>query len=92
MPERSARDKKSCLSRDGSFRISSGIPKRRYSVKNLACNAVIPGCPFTASAETEEDLLEQVAAHAEHSHGVQELTPELLSKVKNAIQTDKTQT
>ena len=35
-------------------------------MKNLACNEVIPGCPFTASAETEEELLGQVATHADH--------------------------
>ncbi len=59
-------------------------------MKNLACNEVVPGCPFTASAETEEDLLKQVATHAEHSHGIKEVTPELLSKVKSAIREGKT--
>jgi predicted small metal-binding protein len=53
--------------------------------KRIACSDVVPGCPFTASAETEEDLLRQVAAHAEHSHGIKEVTPDLLGKVKGAI-------
>jgi predicted small metal-binding protein len=59
-------------------------------MKNLACKEVVPGCPFTASAETEEELLKQVAAHANHSHGIKEVTPELLSKVKSAIRDEKT--
>ena len=50
-------------------------------MKKIACNDVVPGCPFTASAESEEELLQKVAAHAEHSHGVKEASPELLEKV-----------
>jgi predicted small metal-binding protein len=30
-------------------------------------------------------LIEKVAAHAAHDHGVAEVTPELLAKVKAAI-------
>jgi predicted small metal-binding protein len=51
----------------------------------IACNDVVPGCGFTASAETEEELLAKVAAHATHKHGVPEVTPELAAKVKSAI-------
>ena len=38
-----------------------------------------------ASAETEEELMEKVVAHAKHDHGVTEVTPELAEKVKAAI-------
>ena len=51
----------------------------------IACNHVVPGCGFTATADTEEELLEKVAAHAAHDHGVAEVTPELAAKVKAAI-------
>ena len=51
----------------------------------IACNDVVPGCGFTASAETEEELIAKVAAHAAHDHGVAEVTPELAAKVKAAI-------
>jgi predicted small metal-binding protein len=51
----------------------------------IACNDVVPGCSFTASAETEPELLVKVAAHAAHDHGVREVTPELAAKVKAAI-------
>jgi predicted small metal-binding protein len=37
-----------------------------------------------ASAETEEELLDKVAAHAAHDHGVPEMTPELAAKVRAA--------
>lgn len=53
--------------------------------KHIACGDVVSGCTFTATAPTEEKLLEQVVAHAAHDHGVTELTPELAAKVKAAI-------
>jgi predicted small metal-binding protein len=55
--------------------------------KHIACNDVVNGCAFQASAETEEELLKQVTAHAGKDHGVTQVTPELAAKVKAAIQT-----
>ncbi len=43
--------------------------------------------PWEASAQTEEDLMKRVAAHAAEAHGVKEVTPELAARVKAAIQT-----
>ena len=57
----------------------------RPKSKNIACGDVVPGCAFTATAATEEELIAQVAAHAAHDHGVTEITPELAAKVKAAI-------
>jgi predicted small metal-binding protein len=53
--------------------------------KYIACAEIVPDCPFTASALTEEELLTLVAAHAAHDHGVKEVSPELAAKVKAAI-------
>jgi predicted small metal-binding protein len=55
--------------------------------KRIACGDVVPGCTFSATAPTEEELLEKVVAHAAHDHGVREITPELAAKVKAAIKT-----
>ena len=54
--------------------------------KHIACNDVVQGCAFKASAETEDELIQQVAAHAAKDHGVAEVTPELAAQVKAAIQ------
>lgn len=54
--------------------------------KHIACNDVVGGCAFKASAATEEELLKQVSAHAAQDHGVTQVTPELAAKVKAAIQ------
>jgi predicted small metal-binding protein len=52
---------------------------------HISCADIVPDCPFTASAATEEELLAYVAAHAAHDHGIVEITPELAAKVKDAI-------
>jgi predicted small metal-binding protein len=54
-------------------------------MKRLACGDVVPGCTFTASAPTEDELMKKVVAHAAQEHGVTEITPELAAKVKAAI-------
>lgn len=57
-------------------------------MKHIACADIMPGCSYTAEAETEEQLLEKVAKHARETHGVQEVTPELVAKVKAKITED----
>jgi len=54
--------------------------------KYIACASIVPNCPFEATATTEEELLQMVAAHAAHDHGIREVTPELAAQVKAAIQ------
>jgi predicted small metal-binding protein len=53
--------------------------------KHIACNDVVSGCGFTATATTEDEVVEKAAEHARESHGVKEITPELAAKVKAAI-------
>ena len=54
--------------------------------KVLECAKVNPssGCQYIVRGDTEEDLLEKVAAHAK-DHGTREVTPELLALVKANI-------
>jgi predicted small metal-binding protein len=54
-------------------------------MKRIACGDVVPGCSWTGSASTEDELIKQVVAHAAHDHGVAEVTPELAAKVRSAI-------
>jgi len=54
--------------------------------KHIACGNVVPGCTFTASAGTEDELIGKVVAHAAQAHGIVDVTPELASKVKAAIE------
>jgi predicted small metal-binding protein len=59
----------------------------RTPAKHIACGQVVPGCTFTASAPTEEELVAKVAAHAAEAHGVTDVTPDLAAKVRAAIET-----
>lgn len=53
--------------------------------KEIHCNDLGFDCGFVAKADSEQDLLKQVAAHASEVHGVSEVTPELVVQVKSVI-------
>ena len=59
--------------------------ERSKTTLRIACEDVVPGCGFTASADTEQELIDKVALHAANDHGVPTVTPELAAKVKAAI-------
>lgn len=56
-------------------------------MKQFSCGAVVPGCTATFSAETEDELLGQVAAHASADHGMDSVPDEVVEQVKANIQT-----
>lgn len=60
------------------------MPETHVS-KRINCGAIVPGCTWTATAPTEEALMQQVIAHAAEAHGVKDVTPELAASVKAAI-------
>ena len=53
--------------------------------KQIACGDVVSGCAWTGSAPTEEELVQEVVAHAADAHDVKQVTPELAAQVKAAI-------
>lgn len=59
----------------------------RPPARHFACGHVVPDCAFTVTAATEEELLKKVAGHAAEAHGITEITPELVSQVRAAIET-----
>ena len=63
------------------------MSEQKARFKYICCGDVVPGCDFRATAATEEELIQQVAAHASQQHGITEITPELAAKVQAAIQT-----
>jgi len=52
----------------------------------LECGKVDPasGCQYVARGETVEEILEKVGKHAK-DHGIREVTPELMEKVRTNI-------
>ena len=53
--------------------------------KEIRCSDVGMDCDFVARADTTEELLGKVVAHARDVHGVIEITPELQKKVASVI-------
>lgn len=53
--------------------------------KVIQCRDVGFDCPAVVRAETEEDALQQVAQHAMSVHGMTEVTPEVVAKVKSVM-------
>ena len=50
-------------------------------MKTFTCGAVVAGCTAAFAAETEEEILEQVARHAREEHGMTEVPEELVRQV-----------
>ncbi len=53
--------------------------------KSIACADGGSGCGWSATAETEEELMGKVAEHAKIDHKDLEVTPELVAKIKSLI-------
>ena len=56
--------------------------------KVLRCRHIGPDaeCQFAATGDTEEDILNQVAAHAKKHHHIDEVPQELIDKALAAIE------
>ncbi len=59
-------------------------------VKVIHCDEVVPesGCSHTVRGATEEEALRNAAEHAKE-HGITEVTPELMEKVKAAMRDEE---
>jgi predicted small metal-binding protein len=53
--------------------------------KRLRCRDLGMNCDFEARGNTDEEVLQQAAAHARTAHQITDLPPELAAKVKAAI-------
>ncbi len=53
--------------------------------KSISCADVGANCSWSATADTEEQLMEKVAEHAKEEHKGMEITPELVEKIKSHI-------
>ena len=53
--------------------------------KSISCADAGKDCGWSATAETEEELLGKVEEHAKAEHKDLEITPELVAKIKSLI-------
>jgi predicted small metal-binding protein len=53
--------------------------------KSISCADAGKDCGWSATAETEEELMNKVAEHAKAEHKDMEITPEVVAKIKSII-------
>lgn len=53
--------------------------------KVVRCRDVGVDCDYVARGETEEEVLQQCAEHGKAAHGMAEIPPEMVEKVRAAI-------
>jgi len=53
--------------------------------KVVRCREVGVDCDFEARGETEQEVLQKCAEHAKSAHGMDEISPELATKVKSSM-------
>lgn len=53
--------------------------------KIIRCREVGVDCDFEARGATEQEVLDKAAEHGRTTHGLHELSPELVAKVRAAI-------
>ena len=53
--------------------------------KSISCADAGANCTWSATAETEENLMQKVTEHAKAEHKDLEITPELVAKIKSII-------
>ena len=51
----------------------------------IRCKDVGFDCPAVVRAPNEQEALKQAAEHAKSAHGIKDITPEIVAKVKSAM-------
>jgi predicted small metal-binding protein len=54
-------------------------------MKEFRCGTVVPGCETTFQGESEDEILQQVGAHARDEHGMDEVPPEVVDTIRASI-------
>jgi len=54
-------------------------------MREFSCKSLGNGCTWKQSARTEELLADIVAVHMRDVHGISELGPDMIAKIKNAF-------
>jgi predicted small metal-binding protein len=61
------------------------VDKEKAEMKEFKCGALVPGCDAKFAAESEDEILEHIAAHARDEHGMDEVPPEVVDKILASI-------
>ncbi len=53
--------------------------------KTFICDEVFPGCAHKCFGESDTEVLVHTAGHLRADHGLREISPELLERIRAAI-------
>ena len=56
-------------------------------MKEFRCGVLVPGCSATFEGESDDEILQQVATHARDEHGMDEVPPEVVDRIRAALTT-----
>ena len=54
-------------------------------MKSFACKDAGVQCDWTTTGNSTEEIMSTVSSHAKDKHGIADMTPELINKVKGSI-------
>jgi predicted small metal-binding protein len=54
-------------------------------MKEFRCGELVPGCGARFESDSEEELMDHIAAHARDEHGMPEVPAEVQDKIRAAI-------
>ena len=54
-------------------------------MKEFSCGELIRGCWATFRGESNDEILQQLAVHARDEHGMDEVPPEVVDKIRAGI-------
>ncbi|HET8950211.1 MAG TPA: DUF1059 domain-containing protein [Solirubrobacteraceae bacterium] len=54
-------------------------------MKEFACGALVPGCDQVFRGGSDDEILEQVEVHARDDHGMPEVPPEVVDRIREQI-------
>jgi predicted small metal-binding protein len=54
-------------------------------MKEWKCSNIVPECEWSYDAESEEEILASAAVHAREAHGMDEVPPEIVDRIRATI-------
>jgi predicted small metal-binding protein len=54
-------------------------------MKEWRCSTIVPECGWTYGSDSEEEILAQAARHAREAHGMDEVPPEIVERIRATI-------
>jgi predicted small metal-binding protein len=61
------------------------IASEGAQMKLFLCGELVPGCGAAFHGESENEILQQIAAHARDDHGMYEVPPEVVDTIRASI-------